>query len=92
MIFLKEHQFLLIAILIAVFTFALFFNKKLLALSASLLCLFLGAWMFVAGFTAVTGWEGMSVTIAGMIYFAGGLITVVVLCLWIHYKTIKDFK
>ncbi|WP_313432979.1 hypothetical protein [Siminovitchia terrae] len=90
MIVLVDLRLLIMIVLTIFFALALVLDKKCIALSISVFLLLLGLWMFVAGFAIVTGWEGMGVTITGLIYFAAGLIFILFFSVKVYLCPIKN--
>ncbi|MBD8004740.1 hypothetical protein [Bacillus norwichensis] len=86
---LVDLRILILIVLTILFSLTLIFDKKRMALSISVFLLLLGLWMFVAGFAIVMGWEGMGITITGLIYFATGLIFILLFSLKMYLNSIK---
>lgn len=89
MIILMSLQQVIIIFLLAAFLIAIILDKKPIALTNSILFLFLGLLMFIAGFTTVLAWEGMGATISGIIYGAAGLVATLIFSIKIYFSSKK---
>lgn len=83
---LMNYQFTIVTVLMVSFIATLSLNKKMIAVFISLSFLTLGILMFFSGFITVKGFEGMGVSMAGIVYFTIGLITLVIINLVIYLR------
>lgn len=70
-----------------VFLLALAKNKKILALFISFSFLFIGTIMFFSGFGTIKGFEGMGVSLAGIIYVVLGGISILITSFAIYFRS-----
>ncbi len=84
---LTDHQFVIIVVLMVVFLLALAKNKKIIALFISFSLLVIGTIMFFLGFGTIGGFEGMAVTLAGYIYGAVGLVSILIISFAIYFRS-----
>ncbi|MEH6938464.1 hypothetical protein V7056_11460 [Bacillus sp. JJ664] len=87
MFILADHQFVMIVVLMVVFLLALAKNKKMIALFISFSFLVIGTIMFFSGFGTIRGFEGMAVTLAGILYVVVGLVSILIICFAIYFRS-----
>jgi hypothetical protein len=90
LISLMNHQIIIVTVLMILFLLALALNKKIIAVFISISFFLIGVFMFFSGFTTVRGWEGMGVTIAGIIYGVIGLITILIISFVAYFSSKRD--
>lgn len=84
---LTDYQFVIILVLMVLFLLALVKNKKMIALFISFSFLVIGTIMFFSGFGKIRGFEGMAVTLAGIIYGLVGLASILITSLTIYFRS-----
>lgn len=90
--FILNHLLIIAIALLILFSASIILNKKIFALIASFSFVSLSVLLFVSGIYTVGGFEGMGVSLAGILYFIIGLVTFFITLLVIYLQNRKRVK
>ncbi|MGJ7922607.1 hypothetical protein [Neobacillus sp. LXY-4] len=86
---LMNYQFTYAITLLAIFGITLYFKRRILVALISVSFILIGLIMTLSGLGMVKGFEGMGVSMAGIIYGIIGLSTLFIMSLEIYYRSKK---